>query len=374
MGVTRIFSALLLLLLTSTQPVIAQESEGADLQVVQQSIKQTELQLQQQRKQIATVQSELRKGELAISNIASEVYKTKTNVTQKQQQKNALQAEQHQLKLQINAQKTSLKSELKVAHGNGASEAFKVLLNQQDASEIQRNLTYFKHLMQARTFKIESFRASISKLEQVTLSLNKNIVELQALEDKLVKQQKTLKAQQAEKETVVQRFNQLVNTNEQKLQALKQSEAELQEKLASIELEAIRTIELNGLSGVKGQLTPPAQGRLRKLFGIIREGQVRWNGIKIEANSGTPVNAVYQGQVLFSDWIKGFGLVMVVDHGEGYMSIYGHNQALLKQAGDQVLAGERIALMGSSGGQRKSALYFEIRFEGTPVNPTRWFK
>ena len=294
-----------MLLITSTSPVIAQESEGANLQAVQQSIKQTELQLQQQRKQVAQVQSELRKGELAISNIAGDVHKTKTKVTQKQQQKNALQAEQHQLKLQINAQKASLKSELKVAHGNGASEAFKVLLNQQDASEIQRNLTYFKHLMQARTFKIESFRASISKLEQVTLSLNKNIVELQALEDKLVKQQKTLKAQQAEKETVVQRFNQLVNTNEQKLQALKQSEAELQEKLASIELEAIRTIEMNGLSGVKGQLTPPAQGRLRKLFGIIREGQVRWNGIKIEANSGTPVNAVYQGQVLFSDWLKG---------------------------------------------------------------------
>ena len=110
------------------------------------------------------------------------------------------------------------------------------------------------------------------------------------------------------------------------------------------------------------------------MFGRIRQGQIKWKGIIIKGQLGSPIIAVHQGKVLYADWLRGFGLVTVVDHGDGYMSLYGHNQALLKQAGDNVDAGETIALLGQSGGQNYPNLYFEIRHKGQPVNPSSWLK
>jgi septal ring factor EnvC (AmiA/AmiB activator) len=111
---------------------------------------------------------------------------------------------------------------------------------------------------------------------------------------------------------------------------------------------------------------------MRKLFGARRQGQVRWKGVLIYGNEGAPVQAVQDAQVLYADWLKGFGLVIALDHGEGYMSLYGHNQALLKEVGETVKKGDTIALVGQSGGQSRPGLYFEIRHKGSPVNPGQW--
>lgn len=116
----------------------------------------------------------------------------------------------------------------------------------------------------------------------------------------------------------------------------------------------------------------PAKGRLRRLFGRVRQGQVRWKGILFQGEEGSEIKAIQTGRVLFSEWLRGFGLVMIIDHGKGYMSVYGYNQALLKQPGDTVRRGETVALMGQSGGQTRPYLYFEIRRKGIPVNPTAW--
>jgi septal ring factor EnvC (AmiA/AmiB activator) len=131
---------------------------------------------------------------------------------------------------------------------------------------------------------------------------------------------------------------------------------------------------LEGLSKHQGKLLIPTKGKLRRLFGDRRQGQVRWKGVKIDGRAGSPVMAIHYAKVLYADWLRGFGLVTVLDHGDGYMSLYGHNQALLHQAGDYVEAGETIALVGQSGGQSKPNLYFEIRHKGKPINPTKWLK
>ena len=137
---------------------------------------------------------------------------------------------------------------------------------------------------------------------------------------------------------------------------------------------AQKPTSFDGLAKLKGKLLKPADGRVRKLFGTKREGQIRWKGIIVEGNAGSNVIAIHHGKVLYADWLRGFGLVTVLDHGNGYMSLYGHNQALLHQAGDTVAAGEPIALVGQSGGQTSPNLYFEIRYKGDPVNPTQWIK
>jgi septal ring factor EnvC (AmiA/AmiB activator) len=126
---------------------------------------------------------------------------------------------------------------------------------------------------------------------------------------------------------------------------------------------------------LKGKLAWPVMGRLAGEFGQPREGgTVRWNGVLIEANQGTPVRAIYRGRVAFADWLPGLGLLLVLDHGGGYMSLYGHNQSLLKEPGDWVSPGETIAQVGDTGGQARPALYFEIRAKGEPVNPHDWIK
>jgi septal ring factor EnvC (AmiA/AmiB activator) len=133
-------------------------------------------------------------------------------------------------------------------------------------------------------------------------------------------------------------------------------------------------VVLVGLAQSKGKLTRPASGEIQQLFGKRRQGQVRWKGIVVNSSEGSPVLAVQDGKVLYADWLKGFGLVTIVDHGEGYMTVYGRNQALLKQPGDPVLQGETIGLVGSSGGQASPGLYFEIRHKGKALNPKSWLK
>jgi septal ring factor EnvC (AmiA/AmiB activator) len=126
---------------------------------------------------------------------------------------------------------------------------------------------------------------------------------------------------------------------------------------------------------LKGKLPWPVSGRLAGEYGQPREGgTVKWTGVLIEASQGTPVRAIYRGRVAFADWLPGLGLLLVLDHGDGYMSLYGHNQSLLKEPGDSVSPGETIARIGDTGGQARPALYFEIRAKGEPVNPHDWIK
>jgi septal ring factor EnvC (AmiA/AmiB activator) len=126
-------------------------------------------------------------------------------------------------------------------------------------------------------------------------------------------------------------------------------------------------------ASLQGKLKWPAQGRMVHHFGAYREqGALRWNGVLIAAPPGSPVRAVHHGRVVFADWMRGFGNLIIVDHGGGYMSLYGHNESLLKGPGDWVRGGETLATSGNSGGQSQAGLYFEIRHKGTPVNPARW--
>ena len=129
----------------------------------------------------------------------------------------------------------------------------------------------------------------------------------------------------------------------------------------------------DGLSS-RHKLKWPTKGRIKSAFGSKRSGQVKWNGVTISASEGQDVNAIANGKVIYADWLRGFGMVLVVDHGKGYMSLYGHAQALLKSAGDTVRKGESIALVGRSGGQTQPGLYFEVRHKGQAVDPARYCK
>jgi len=189
-----------------------------------------------------------------------------------------------------------------------------------------------------------------------------------------------LREQQQGRLITLQRLDAQIKSDQERVTQLTEQEQRLMRAIEQAEIAAQRdaalgqqaAIALEGLSQLKGQLLVPASGKVNRLFGKRRQGQVRWQGITISSPAGTPVNSVANGKVLYADWLKGFGLVTIIDHGEGYMSVYGRNQALLKNVGDTVGAGETISLVGNSGGQAEPALYFEVRHKGKALNPSQW--
>ncbi len=364
----------MLLLLTFPTVALVQQQEGQDLQALQSEIKQTESLIKQQQAQLNKFQKALKESEYAVSKIAKALHATEQKQADESRNRDLLKAKKESIEQQLNRQKTALAKQIRLSHSNGQLDMLKVVFNQQDPATFQRNLNYFKYLSDAHIRKIEKFKQLIEELETVKVTLNRTILQLAQLATSQQQHQQQLFEQQAERQINIKKLDSVVQSERTRLSQLRQSEQALQEQIEQAQQRLQSAMNLDGLDGLKGKLTAPAKGRIRKLFGIKREGLVQWNGIKIEGKHGGAITSIYQGKVLFSDWIKGFGLVMVVDHGKGYMSLYGHNQALLKQAGEQVLAGETIALLGNSGGQKKSALYFEIRDKGRPVNPSHWLK
>ncbi len=167
-----------------------------------------------------------------------------------------------------------------------------------------------------------------------------------------------LKQSKNERAKTIQKLNQELSSSKQQLAKLVEAEENLLIEIQRLARLAKKSVELNGLGKLKGKLAWPVNGKIRRSFGSRKQGYLKWKGVLLTAPVGRQVNSIYNGKVLFSDWLKGYGLVTVIDHGNGYMSLYGFNQALLKSVGDTVEAGEPIALVGQSGGQDQAALYF----------------
>jgi len=170
-------------------------------------------------------------------------------------------------------------------------------------------------------------------------------------------------------------LNQLIQTDEQILASLEADAERLQallEDLADVLADIPPQIESTPFAELRGQLPKPVSGPLRARFGDIRSGNARWDGWLIAAEEGREVQAIAYGRVAYSDWLRGYGLIMIIDHGDGFMSLYGHNQALLADVGDWVSPGQAIALVGNSGGETESGVYFQLRRDGETINPARW--
>ncbi|WP_426369339.1 murein hydrolase activator EnvC family protein [Pseudocolwellia sp. HL-MZ7] len=204
----------------------------------------------------------------------------------------------------------------------------------------------------------EEHRTQSIALDKITIDLIANKKSLEKNKDKRTATLALIKKEQLSTE---QQLNQLV----------------AEEKSLKYTLEKIQTLaksskKLNGLAKLKRKLKWPVAGKIVHSFGTQKHGYIKWKGVLLRAKTGQQVKSIANGKVLFSDWLKGYGLVTIIDHGKGYMSLYGHNQTLLKKVGDYVEQGEPISLVGQSGGQSEPALYFEVRSSGQAQNPKLW--
>jgi septal ring factor EnvC (AmiA/AmiB activator) len=354
---------------------VCNAQEQSDLDSIQQQIKNKQAKISQQLEAAKKIQDNLRQVELQIASSAKELNKTQQSLVNNQQQLRVLRKQQKDYLTSLDQQKEGLTKQIRSAYMTGNYDFAKMLLNQQDAANFERTITYYQYLNKARKSQIDSFNLLVNDLQKVNAKLIDNQSELEQLKGKQLEQQKALKANQTDREETLIAMQNAIESEEAKIAQLQVNEQNLLEALTRAQQQVDKQdVTLSGLSALKGHLLMPAEGNLRKMFGRFRQGQIKWKGVVINGTAGDSVIAIHHAKVLYSDWLRGFGLVTVLDHGDGFMSLYGHNQALLKQAGEAVQAGEAIALLGQSGGQSRPNLYFEIRHKGRPINPVSWLK
>jgi septal ring factor EnvC (AmiA/AmiB activator) len=344
------------------------------LSKVQQQISQQQESIQQTSEQRSSLENKLRNDDILIAKIVKTIVKTKQDLQETQQTLKNLSREKISLTNKKQQQEKVLAQQLRAAYTSGHHDYIKLLLNQESPSSVERTVTYYKYLNDARTKEIDQFQIVLSDLLAVTTKHQEQAKKLNTLKQEQAEQKITFQeSKQARKKTIRALSKELLNSK-QLLAKLVAEEENLMVALQRIAVLSQQSAELNGLKKLKRKLAWPIKGKISQRFGSRKQGYLKWKGILLTAPVGKQVKAIHNGTVLFSDWLKGYGLVTVLDHGAGYMSLYGHNQALLKSVGDRVETGEPIALVGQSGGQSKSGLYFEIRRDGQAVDPKPWFK
>jgi len=326
-------------------------------------------QVDSQRKKLT---QQLKSDDLAIANIAKALNKTQQQLHTNQEKIQSLKLQQQQINKEKKQQEFILAKQLRAAYSTGHHDYLKLIFNQQNPAKVQRTVTYYQYLNDARIKEITHYQKTIAKLTDVVIEQQEQQQQFQQLKSKQEQQKLAFEKNKKQRNKTIVALKKKLLNSKQKLAKLENEEQSLVAALARIAKLSKQTVNLNGLSALKRKLSWPVKGRINRSFGSRKQGYLKWKGVLLAAPIGKQVKTIHNGTVLFADWLKGYGLVTIIDHGKGYMSLYGHNQALLKSVGDRVEIGEPIALVGQSGGQSKPALYFEIRHNGQAVNPKLW--
>ncbi|SET86251.1 murein hydrolase activator EnvC family protein [Thalassotalea agarivorans] len=355
------------------QPLQAQQANRAEttkkLTEVQKQIAQQKVVISDVSKQRLALEETLKADDIAIAKSARAINETAKELTKVQSKLTELNSEKRELNEQKSAQESLLASQLRSAYSNGDHDYLKLLFNQEKPSEIARTMSYYQYLNEARVNEITAFQQTIADLLKVTTEVIEQESELVALKKSQGQQRIKLQDAKISRQKTYRSLEQELQSNQQRLAQLEAEETNLVAALRKLAEIARNAVQASGLSKLKRQLYWPVKGRISRTFGSKKQGYLKWKGVIINARQGQEVRTIHAGTVLFADWLKGYGFVTVVDHGKGYMSLYGHNQTLLKNVGDRVETGEPIALVGQSGGQQQSGVYFEIRHNGKAVNP-----
>ena len=354
----------------------AQNSAKTNQQLsdIQQAINQQKLTLLSTNVEISELEQQLKTDDIAIGKIARNLANTSSSLATTRKKLSQLSLEKKQLALAKKQQEQILAKQLRAAYSTGHHDYIKLILNQQKPSNVQRTITYYQYFNTARIKEIEAFKSTITQLNDVTAQYQQQAEQLTQLTQTQSQQKQLLELSKTKQKQTLKALNTKALTEQQRLAKLEQEELALVALLKKMAAATKKIENLVGLSKLKRKLTWPVKGQIKHSFGSSKQGYLKWKGVLLSAPIGRKVKTIHNGTILFSDWLKGYGLVSVVDHGDGYMSLYGHNQALLKAVGDRVEAGEPIALVGQSGGQANSGLYFEIRHTGIAVNPKLWCK
>jgi len=347
------------------------------LEKLQKSIAKVQQHLKGSKKQRSNVLTELQKLESEISKNARKLKALETDIQNIKKKKRKLQQDLKQLNKQLGNQRTILSEQMRSAYSMGHQQNLKMLLNQQDPAQVGRTQEYFNYLNRARAQQIGDFLQTIEQKKLTESALKQTLVTQNKLLNSQKEKKRKRQRQRLQRKKLLAELSNKIKNQENTLSSLENSRGRIENLLKSLgELLAdipTSPTEKQPFVSQKGKLPWPVKGRFLGRFGQSKNyGDLKWNGVLIKADFGTPIQVISHGRVAFSDWLQGFGFITIIDHGDGYMSLYGHSESLLKQTGDWVSAGDVIATAGDSGGQPQSGVYFEIRSRGKPVNPSKW--
>ncbi|MBX9712742.1 MAG: murein hydrolase activator EnvC [Pseudomonadaceae bacterium] len=408
----RTLTALLFACLLS--PVMADQRAETQQQLdaAQKDVAELKKLLEAIQKEKSGVQGELKKTESEMGQLEKQVKGLQQELNKSNEELKRLDTEKKKLQQSRLEQQRLIGIQARAAYQGGQQEYLKLLLNQQNPEKFSRTLTYYDYLSQARLEQLATFNETLRQLANVEQDIANQQNQLNEQKSALDGRREQLAEARKERQLALAKLNKDLSARDQKLKARQQEQAQLGNVLKTIEATLARqareaaearklelAAEQARLKGAKaspgadgplvsssgatyggnfasarGKLPWPVDGRLAARFGTARGGDERtkWDGVLISAGAGSQVHAVHGGRVVFADWLRGAGLLVILDHGNGYLSLYGHNQSLLKDAGQIVKAGEAIATVGTSGGQNTPALYFAIRQQGRPSDPAQW--
>lgn len=277
------------------------------------------------------------------------------------------------------SQRNILSEQIRSSYMIGKQEYLKLLLNQENPAAIGRTLTYYDYFHKARSNHIGEAVVTIKKLEGLTLQVKEKTKELENSRKQQRVEKQKLEDDFIDRSIVIKKIEKALAKQGNRMKKFVADEQQLQELLKEIRnIMPSMLTEIDNretFSKRRGQLKWPVKGKVKRLFGKPRQAaNLKWNGVLIPSREGNEVKSISHGRVAYADWLRGYGMLVIIDHGDGYMTLYGYNQALYKETGDWVEEGEVIATVGQSGGQTKSGLYFEVRVKGQPSNPTKWCK
>lgn len=323
------------------------------------------------------MQHTLSKIETRISHQSRSLRQLSRKLKTKKKKLSGLKRERRKEEKKLSAQQALLSKQVRSAFMIGRQEYLKLILNQEDPALVGRTLVYYDYFNKARSEQIGQVQLALDTIASLSEKINRETKKLKQTRRKQKTEKKSLEKTYRERALVLARLNRDIKNKDQQLLQMSADEKRLHDLLQAI-YKAMPDIlaevdNHKSFIAYKGKLAWPVRGQVKKLYGKRRKlGKLKWNGVMIMASKGREVHAVSHGRVAYADWLRGYGLLLIIDHGDGYMSLYGHNQSLYKETGDWVDSSEVIGEVGDSGGQQTSGLYFEIRYKGKPTNPSRW--
>jgi septal ring factor EnvC (AmiA/AmiB activator) len=320
----------------------------------------------------------LRDQDLAINAVAREIEQLDAAATHQQQELDGLERQRQELATTLAAQRAALAALLRSAYALGRNEELKLLLQQDDVAAIARVLAYHRYFQRARVDRIDGLLADLADLARIEDTIRTRTTELDATRARHAGERERLEAERAARAQLVAGIEARLAEQRARIAALGKDEAALKgllEELRDVFADIPRTLAGDvSFASQKGRLQWPLDGPLLGKFGQVDRTGRKNAGWLIGAETGSRVHAIARGRVAFADWFRGYGMLLILDHGDGWFSLYGCNEALLKDVGDWVNAGEIIANSGASGVHGTPALYFELRRRSDAVNPAGWLR
>ncbi len=354
----------------------SQEEYQQKLTELTESIKALKAELSKTKDSKDSLQTSLQQSEENIAELTKKIATIKEALGREKKRLSQLQTQRAELVLQQKQQQQQIAAAIQQSYRMGQQSRLKLLLNQQDPNKISRLVKYHDYIVESHQQDIKRYAATLDKLKSNEQAVTSTTKQLQEQQGQLSKRQSSLQASQKKRLATLRELKRSIAEKGQELSALSVDRNHLQDLLDEA-TNALANLALpenvQPFANTRGKLPKPTKGKILYRFGSSQfGGKLKSNGIFIRNNTGAEVVSVHHGRVIFSDYLRGHGLLLIIDHGNGYMSLYGHNQTLLKEIGDWASTGETIATIGNSGGQEQAGLYFEIRHKGQPQNPQLW--